>query len=164
MAKNISLLLRALVATPIFLLSASALDLIRFKIPEENQLNKGVGIVRPTAPTAHKRGSAMRIEFPSGIIEPSCRILINDSTTCLSATEIDAISNKTVRIKWSDQPIFFYKSELRLFEIKTEESDVLKYSKMAEYYKRKKRDIPSTIISVASFIFACGLISKRRWL
>lgn len=164
MAKNISLLLRALVATPIFLLSASTIDLIRFKIPEENQLNEGVGIVRPTAPTAYKRGSAMRIELPSGTIELSCRILINDSTTCLSATEINAISNKKVRIKWSDQPIFFYKSELRLFEIKTEESDVLKYSEMAEYYKIKKSDPPSATISVVSFIFACCLISKRRWL
>lgn len=163
MAKNISLLLRIIVATPIFLFSVSALDLIRFKIPKENQLNEGVGIIRPTAPTAYKRGRAIRIELSSGTIEPSCRILINDSITCLSAVEIDAISNKKVRVKWSDQPIFFYKSELRLFEIKTEENDILKYSEMTDYYKRKKRNVLSTIISFASFIFACGLISKRRW-
>lgn len=154
------MILRFLLATPFFLYSISVIDLLRFELPPKETLNESIGVLRTDPPSSYKRGRALRIETPYGHIEPTCRILVNDTLNCFSKKELGNLANREVRILWSDQPIFIFKSEPRIFELSADNGTIYGYERMVLLYQGKKRDFLSIGLAFLSLIFGLVTISK----
>jgi hypothetical protein len=133
-------------------LCVPGIESLRFRIPPYQDLMRSEGIAVFDVAREYKRGLPIGIRTSSGVLSATCRITSSDSQDCFAPKVRETLDGKRITILWSEQPIFLWKTEKRIFQLEVDGKVLITYPEMVARYQQGLPDWFAIGMSVMAFL------------
>jgi hypothetical protein len=140
-------------------LCVPALESLRFRIPQYQELRKSEGVASFDVSKEYKNGLPISITTNSGMVSVTCRITSSDSADCVAWKDRTDIDGQHVSILWSEQPIFLWMTEKRAFEIVVNGKMLYTYDDMVARYRNGLPAWSAIAMALVAFLTLFFLIA-----